>query len=420
MFFDTNKILKVFTTFSGIGSAEMALKNIGISHEIVGISEVDKYAILAYDAIHNKQNNITTPNKETMLSELKEVNIGYNFTTGKSEMPTNISELEKLYVAHKRSNNFGDITLIDEKSLPDFDMFTYSFPCRDISVAGKMMGFDRNSNTKSSLLWECERIIKEKKPKYLIMENVKNIIGKTNINNFFKWISILNSLGYNSYWKVLNSSNFGVPQNRERVIMISILKSANQTYSFPLNKKLNTYMCDLLENEVGDKYFIKESKYKHLKNNLPHQKISYCIDASYYKGTSLNGFLNKKRRQLVQIGKLIQKGFESNKRIYSSDGLCPTLITGNSGNSLPKIKVEEDNDFRIRRLTPKECWRLMGYKDEDFQKAKDVGLSDTKLYERAGRGIVVPMLEEVFKSLFYKEENPAHNEYIDFFEQKDN
>lgn len=445
-------MLKVFTSFTGIGSQEMALKNIGVDFTMVGISEVDRYALLAYDAIHNDQTlDFVYPSKEEMLKEFDDKHIAYNFSTNESEIPKNIEDIKKLYRAHINSKNFGDIRLIDEKKLPDFDFFSYSFPCKNISVAGRGEGLKKGSETQSSLVWECERIIKEKKPKYLLMENVKNIVGQNNIKFFKLWIGVLTEMGYTSYWKVLNGKDYGVPQNRERVMMISINDSVNIGYTFPKKMELNKKLKDVLEPNVDEKYFIDDDKVKeilenfnlkgkvnsvplrYLKRNqvncpedysmcvdttntngiaiqenddaslvLPNQDISYCIDANYYKGGSggaVKSFVEKNRRQLVQVGNMEGEEYYT-KRVYDPIGISPALTSMGGGDRQPKIF----NKTRVRRLTPLECWRLMGYKDEDYYKAKDIGgLSETKLYERAGRGIVVPMLEKLFENLFMKQ-----------------
>lgn len=118
--------------------------------------------------------------------------------------------------------NFGDITKIEWEQVPDFDLLTYSFPCQDISTAGKQRGFDEGSGSRSSLLWECARAIEVKRPKFLLMENVKALTFKKHKDNFKRWRDTLEALGYSNYWTVLNAKNFGVPQNRERVFMVSI------------------------------------------------------------------------------------------------------------------------------------------------------------------------------------------------------
>ena len=140
-------MLKIFEGFVGIGSVRIALDNLNIPYKSVGISEVDKWAIQAYDAIHNEQIKLTDVSKEKMLNEINNKHIGYNFSTYKSEIPKNLNDLKRLYDAHIRSKNYGDITLIDSKELPDFDLFTCSPPCKNISIAGSQEGFDKNSDT---------------------------------------------------------------------------------------------------------------------------------------------------------------------------------------------------------------------------------------------------------------------------------
>lgn len=468
--FDMDK-LKVFESFSGVGSQAMALRNIGVDFEVVGISEVDKWALLAYDAIHNNQEGVEIKTKEEMLEEIRRSNIAYNFSTGKSEIPKNENDIRRLYEAHIRSKNYGDITKINEKELPDFDLFTYSFPCKNISVAGQQAGLEEGSGTQSSLVWECRRIIREKMPKYLMMENVKNLVGKKHKPFFDLWCKTLEDLGYINYWKVLNGKNYNVPQNRERVIMISIRKDIDKEFEMPLGREDNgVRLKDILENEVDSKYYIDSEKLIFDDKILKQLPLIGASRGRYVdkdktitkqhlevnqKGVSNSlttvqtDNLVVEENKLIQVGMLNERGNESNRRVYSEEGLSPTLNSMNGGNRQPKIlcvgnvhpsgkgmngqvydsdglsptvttnkgeghKIliknkythiddtqDLDKDYRIRKLTPLECWRLMGYTDEDFYKAKDVAkLSNSKLYERAGRGIVVPMLEDIFKNLF--------------------
>lgn len=379
------KKLKVFESFCGVGSQSMALRNIGVNYEVVGVSEVDKYALLAYDAIHNNHDTISLHNisKEEILNEFKRRNICYNFSTNKSEIPKNKELLQKIYFAHKRSKNYGDIRLIKPYELPDFDLYTYSFPCKNISVAGKQGGFEKESGTQSSLVWECEPIIKAKKPKFLLMENVKNIVSNKHIDTFKSWCCQLETLNYNNYWAVLDSKNYGVPQHRERVIMVSIRKDIdNSQFKMPLYKTncISTTVEDILESVVEDKYYYVPELYENYINFNYNQKP---------------------KNDLIQIGLLNKLGNESTRRIYDERGICPTLNSMNGGGREPKILVRQNNSYRVRKLTPLECWRVMGYIDQDFYNAQKIGgLPSSKLYERAGRGIVVPMLEEVFKELF--------------------
>ena len=420
--------IKVFEAFAGIGSQAMALRNIGLDFEVVGISEVDRYGLIAYDAIHSNGEEVELKSKEEMLEEISKRNIAYNFSTGKSEIPKNEEEIRKLYEAHIRSKNYGDITKIEPSELPDFDLFTYSFPCKNISVAGKQAGLAEGSGTQSSLVWECRDIIKTKKPKYLLMENVKNLVGSKHKPFFDLWCEELEDMGYTNYWKVLNGKNFGVPQNRERVMMISILNDDEQTYSLPTkSSRPSKCIADIMESSVDAKFYMdKEFEFtdKFYQEESRSNKIIEVArtDSTYDEGARIYSMYGISptiaardwkgaKKVLIEVAKLKSSGLRSNKAVYHEEGICPTLTSMNGGNRQPKI-ITNDNipsniftkdGYAIRKLTPLECWRIMGFSDEDYQKAKESGLSSTKLYERAGRGIVVPMLEEIFKELFKEE-----------------
>ena len=227
---ENGKELRLFESFSGIGSQRIALDLLNIPYTSVGISEVDRYAILAYDAIHNsfnKEDPSEGKTDEEMLQYLRSISVGYNFSTYEDELPKRHTDICALYNACLKTHNFGDIQNIEPSSLPDMDFFTYSFPCKNISIAGiptgSNTGFDKSTQSQSALLWQCKKIIQEKRPKYLMMENVKNILGKENIGTLKEWISFLESLGYKNKYDVYNALDFGVPQNRERVIMMSEL-----------------------------------------------------------------------------------------------------------------------------------------------------------------------------------------------------
>ncbi len=380
--------LKVFEAFAGVGSQSMALRNIGIDYEVVGISEVDRYAIMSYWAIHHNgkiEYDYTNTTKKEILEEIANKNIAYNFSTYKSEIPKNDNKLIKLYNAHKVIKNYGDIRLINENELPIFDLFTYSFPCKNISTSGKQDGLKEGSNTQSSLIWECRRIIKSKRPKYLMMENVKNLVGEKHKPFFDLWCKELEDMGYNNYWKVLNGKYFSVPQNRERVIMIIILKEYDKGYEMPTTDKLPMKCIkDILTNDVDEELYLNK---KFILNN------------------------NRNNNKEIIISAKLEDNRSDRSRIVNTDGIMYTLDSMNGGAREPKILVNKNDNinvysvsgYMVRKLSPLECWRLMGYSDEDFIKARDIGeLSNSKLYERAGRGIVVPMLEKVFEELLLK------------------
>ena len=358
-------MLKVFEAFAGYGSQRMALRNLGIPHEVVGISEIVEDAILAYAAIHTDllpvSDNFTPQLSDSeMVGYLESVNVPLDYKTFKNRARSLKKDaLRLLYRANRLAKNFGDIKRIVPETLPDFDLFTYSFPCQDISVAGYQRGLDSDSGTRSSLLWECCKIIETKRPRYLMMENVKNLVGTNHRRNFSEFLRYLERLGYTNCWNILNARDFGVPQNRERVFCISSLDTGF-AFKFPNPVILKKSMSDMLEPSAPERLYLKNGT---LESPIT-QEVCYCIDSNYWKGSTLENFLTKHRRQLV-------------------------TDESRAG----------DGSFRVRRLTTKEAWRLMGCSDSDFEKAAAV-VSSTGLYKLAGNSIVVAVLEAVFRSLF--------------------
>ena len=356
--------LKVFEAFSGYGSQSIALRNLGIPHEVVAISEIDKYAIKAYEAIHG---------------------------------PT---------------LNLGDISKIKVEDIPNHDLFTYSFPCQDISVAGKTKGIVKGK-TRSGLLYECERIIEAKRPKYLLLENVKNLVGKKFKPQFDEWLEYLEGLGYTNYWKVLNAKDYGVPQNRERVFVVSIL-GKHKPYKFADKMPLDKCIRDILEDEVDEKYYLSDEIQNRFKITNQNKNIIGTTKPDFrtigqrdlvYSKEGVMGALvatdykqPKQIAEINQVGMLDIKGNEQVRRVYGDNGISPTLNTMQGGNRQPKIL--EDLDYRIRKLTPRECFRLMGMKDEDIDKIQAAGISNTQQYKMAGNSICIPVLEVIFKELF--------------------
>ena len=362
-------MLRVFEAFAGYGSQSIALRNLGIEHEVVAISEIDKYAIKAYEAIHG---------------------------------PT---------------NNLGDISKIDPRDIPDHDLFTYSFPCQDLSVAGKQAGLGKG--TRSGLLYECEKIIEAKKPKYLLLENVKNLVGKKFKPQFDEWLDYLESLGYTNYWKILNAKDYGVPQNRERVFAVSIL-GEHEPYEFPKAIPLDKCIANILENEVDEKYYLSEEIQKRFKITNQNKNII---------GTTKPEFRTIGQRDLVYdkngiMGALVATDYKQPKQIAlpcicASRGRNPEnpsdrtsgapteqrLELNTKGTSNTITTVQKDNyvvkpTFRIRKLTPRECFRLMGMRDDDIDKIQAAGISNTQQYKMAGNSIVIDVLEAIFKNLF--------------------
>ena len=363
-------MLRVFEAFSGYGSQSIALRNLGIEHEVVAISEIDKYAIKAYEAIHG---------------------------------PT---------------LNLGDISKIDVNDIPEHDLFTYSFPCQDLSVAGKQKGL--GEGTRSGLLYECEKVIEHCKPKYLLLENVKNLVGKKFKADFDKWLEYLEGLGYTNYWKVLNAKDYGVPQNRERVFVVSIL-GEHEPFEWPTPIPLDKCIADILEEQVDDKYYLSDDIQKRFKitNQTPNiigttkpdfrtigqrdlvyneEGIMGSLVATDYKQPKQIAEINRQLK-IVEVERTPLKFLNRNGKKTDGDyTFCvDTCHTGG-------IKEHYSNgDFKIRKLTPRECFRLMGMRDSDIDKIQEAGISNTQQYKLAGNSIVVDVLEAIFKNLFGEE-----------------
>lgn len=220
--------LKVFTAFSGYDSQCMALDRLKkdfpeFDYELVGWAEIDKYAIQAHNAVYPQW----------------------------------------------ADRNYGDISKINWDEVPDFDLFTYSSPCQDFSNAGLQKGGEEGSGTRSSLLWECRRAIIAKRPKYLLLENVAALVSKKFLPLFNRWQAELEGYGYSNFAQVLNAKDYGIPQNRERIFLVSIL--GDERYSFPKPFPLELRLKDILEEEVDEKYYLSdrmiEGFMKHNKTN---------------------------------------------------------------------------------------------------------------------------------------------------------
>lgn len=412
--------LTILELFSGIGAQTQALEISKHTYSNIGTCEIDKDAMLSYAIMHSgltheKIDNYIFPSKTEMISYLTERNIGWNF---KKNAPYNWnrlseSKVKEYYLACILSNNFGDISTIN--TFPYADLWTYSFPCQDISIAGKQQGILKNK-TRSGLLYEVERILKntKEKPKYLLLENVKNLVGKKFKPQFLDWIDCLDQLGYNTYYKVLNGKDYGIPQNRERVFAISIRKDLNKTYTFPQAIPLTKTVEDFLEDIVESKYYIKNKNVEKLLNQLldsnqlkptrlisdstiksPKVKtISNCITARYNAGIqnrpSIGTVVIEPQIQiLMKIQQWHQRG-----NIYNPNGIIGCLTA--TDYKTPKMILD---GFKVRKLTPKECLRLMGFPDEKIEKLKKWPMSDAALYKQAGNSIIVNVLTDIFNQL---------------------
>lgn len=467
-------MIKLLSLFSGIGAFETALRRGGHEYQLIGYCEIDKYAANAYSQIHGVSENY----------------------------------------------NLVDVTKVNTVLMDDVDLITYGFPCQDISAAGKQRGFeDKDGNrTRSGLFFEALRIIEETRPLYAIAENVKALTSKKFEKEFKTVLDSLNDAGYNNYWAVLNAKDYGIPQNRERVFIVSIRKDVDDGgFKFPEKMPLNIRVKDILESNVDEKFYINTDKAKELikkfveKNQIneidQNPKIQWCGSYNGHQSGNVvyeRGICNCidvaghvepqkimiKKDSVKQIGNIVTTGNFKNPqrgRIYDSEGISPCLNTMQGGGLEPKFiephvnkivragtigkhetdevlsvcgisktlkatdyknpvkimveppvicasrgrntdnpsdrtagipteqrlepntdgvsntltTVQKDNyvfdSYRIRKLTPLECFRLMGFSDEEFNRIR--GVSNTQLYKMAGNSIVVDVVERIFNNL---------------------
>lgn len=447
-----NNKLKLLELFGGIGACSKALERIGINYEIVDYVEIDKYAVKSFNAIHNT-----------------------NFE------PQDITTWDK------------DI---------EVDLIMHGSPCQDFSLAGLQAGGDKDSGTRSSLMYETIRIVEKLKPKYVIWENVKNLLSKKHRHNFNAYLETMEQLGYTNYYQVLNAKDYGIPQNRERVFTISIKTSLNKDFVFPPKKELKLKLKDMLEDEVDEKYYLSDIQIKRIETTTYNvgktriQKKDWCdtlcardwkdpkcvvADYRYDEGlgirknglspclttkigsTSLSGNtlliknatkqgyleatdgdgINISSRMKYQRGNVQKESIQTSttsggndravvlkskcKRLESlvektdfEEGkvLNMDLYNQTTNENISQCLTEPHHNsqrlfdgYRIRKLTPKECWRLMGFDDEAFEKASKVN-SNTQLYKQAGNSIVVNVLEAILTNLLIEKEKKT-NEGLD-------
>lgn len=341
--------IRVFTAFSGYDSQCMALERAGIQYDLVGWSEIDKWAIMAHNAV---------------FPQFKD-------------------------------RNYGDITKIDWNDVPDFDLFTYSSPCQDFSKAGQLRGGERGSGTRSSLLWSCEEAIRRKKPKYAIMENVENLVSERFIHLFREWEQLMAAMGYNNFWKVIPATDCGVPQNRKRVFLVSILDH-ERFFDFPSPKNINDLDSYLLPNEIVDeRYCVKREKLSlvddsNSKELRIRQATKECSIPIFPGGV----FDNNRPRSRTKRG-----------RVQGGGRICPTL-TANASQEIIRYFKNKRGENCFRRLTPLECFRLQGVSDEDFGMIQRAGICKTQLYHLAGNSICVDVLTGIFSNLLNGCEKP--------------
>lgn len=471
--------LRVMSLFSGIGAFEAALRNIGVEYELVGFSEIDKYAIKSYCAIHNVDEQL----------------------------------------------NYGDVSKIDKAFLPEFDLLVGGSPCQSFSIAGHRRGFE---DTRGTLFFQYIETLKEKQPKFFVFENVKGLINHDKGNTLNVMAEAFSEVGYRIDLELLNSKFFNVPQNRERLYIIGIREDLikNEEWELDLNRKdvlikgkkrlkqlkiksfnfnwseqvsASKRLKDLLETYVDEKYYLNEDKTAKLIEELSSRGLNmketdecqligrvelrghdairrvYSPEGVSPTLTTMGGGHREPKIVVEQVGNINPSGNGMNGNVYNSSGLSPTITT-NKGEGL-KIAVEysrknglgrelnvshtlsasdwqglnrnqkqnavvevrpvltpereekrqnerrfkDDGEpaftvntidrhgvaigeypkYRIRKLTPLECFRLQAFDDEDFEKAFAAGISNSQLYKQAGNSITVTVLESIFNELIH-------------------
>lgn len=266
--------------------------------------------------------------------------------------------------------------------------------CQDFSVAGKGKGGDKGSGTRSSLLWECERIIRAVKPKYLLMENVKNLLSDKHRHNFNEWFKVLEGMGYTNYYKVLNAKDYGIPQNRERIFCVSILGGGQ--YLFPNPIPLEKRLKDMLEDNVPEKYYLSDEQISKFVNSNFHQERDRLQEKDYCDTILSRDYKDPKLvKEPICAASRGRGDVKTEQHLEINYSGCTNTLTS----------VQKDNyvveNYRIRKLTARECFRLMGVKDEQFNRLHDI--SNSQLYKLAGNSIVVDVLEAIFKNLLMPE-----------------
>lgn len=461
--------IRVFEAFAGYGSQSIALQQLkdeypGFDFEVVGFSEIDRFAIQAYYAardprLHGERADRINLNRE-----------GYQPTP----------ELLAKY------RNFGCITKIEWEQLPDFDLFTYSFPCQDISNAGLQRGLAEGSGSRSSLLWKCAKAIEVKRPKFLLMENVKALTYKKHNGHFERWRNVLERFGYVNYWAVLNAKNYNVPQSRERVFMVSII--GNTPFHFPDPEPLSRHLIDIVESEIPDSQYLNEKQINWIFHHCQRKQeegcgfkpnfktvneISSAITSKYgyrecdtyivepvacaYRGRNPNNPGDRRSgiptTQRLEFGGYIancvtsvdkdsllaepkvlgytrnSKGLVIGRHLKDISGAVLSSnhrYTGStaeyiaepiqlpqcfaSGTILSVASVSPSPAFAnnnvlfigylIRKFTPRELFRLQDLPDEYITAIQAAGISKTQQHKLAGNSIPVRLLYLIFKNLF--------------------
>jgi DNA (cytosine-5)-methyltransferase 1 len=349
--------LKVLSLFSGIGAFEKALTNLGIDYELVTFSEIDKYAIKSFCAIHNVDESL----------------------------------------------NVGDITKVDKSKLSDFDLLVGGSPCQAFSAAGKHKGFE---DTRGTLFFDYVETLKYKQPKYFVFENVKGLINHDKGRTLEIIAQSFSEVGYRIDMELLNSKYFVVPQNRERIYIVGIREDLIEQQEWNIPKERRDVMVKGKRRlmKLGIKMFNFDWKLYSRKDKIKlNDIIEKNVDERYYLNEEKSDMILKNLREKDAVNDIIAvKGDlidrENPRRQYGFDK--ENMFTLRCA-QIHGVAIKHLGKYRIRKLIPIEYWRLQAFDDKDFEKVKALGISEVNLYKQASNSITVTVLEEIFKNLLH-------------------
>lgn len=349
--------IRVVSLFSGIGGFEEGLKKTQIDSEIVFSSEIDSFAQKSYIA-----------------------NFG----------------VEHLH---------GDIRNVNEKDVPDHDLLLAGFPCQSFSIAGQRKGFD---DIRGTLFFDVARILSEKKPKYILLENVKNLISHDGSNTIRKILAILNKIGYTVDFTVINSCEAGVPQNRERTYICGIFEGSPEKFITDIrNAKTNTLKQELNKLDFHGFNFFDKVVF-HNKQRFIEDILEIDVEDKYYFDTeSIRRFLQyykvgdsvenaTKIIKLLDLPRQVHNDLERQRRVYSIKGISPTVLARTDST---KILVRVNEQLKIRKITPVENFYIQGFDTTFVDRIKAIGMSDTQMYKQSGNAVSPPVIKGILEFL---------------------
>ena len=455
------KKVRLYQFFAGIGSQALALKKLGVEFEDYKIAEWAVPSIKAYNSIHTKDFTDYSKSKtrEEMVKVVKNVSLDYDKPISEKQLNSKSDEwVREVYNNIIATHNLVNVMEVSGKDLEIDTNYTniifYSFPCQDLSKAGLRAGLKKDGGTRSGLLWEIERIInelteRERESCVLICENVPDLVGTNFVKDFSNWVMALEKLGFSSYDEILNSKDYCVPQNRKRVFMVSL--PGKYHYVFPRKIKLKYRLNDFLQESADEKYYLSQKQIedvsnwnafeKPLENMERNEKLGYSPmittrSCEYAAGMILT------QDKIVKIGSYLPNSHCSGQ-VVSPNGIAPTVMENHGSVTAVPIKNNNSKGYelaadgdgidisgrmqyhrgtvqkglaqtlstmggndvgvmkqqRIRKLTPKECLRLMGFDDKSYESMRSVGMTDSQIYHCAGDSIVVTVLMGIFGTL---------------------